>query len=921
MNVQLYLSDQLMELDETVNFPLTKTFDDINNPTSIITEYSKTVNIPMTKHNNEIFGNIYRLDRLIKVNGNDTIGMYFDPSKKIPFKLLYNGDLLLEGYAKFMEASYSVSNKYYSITLYSSLGSIFKKLREVVVNEIQLSDDQRAESDGGAKYVLDDLLSGDKLDASKVIESWQYNQKYTSLFDESGNVASGIKDCNIIGFLPSYRGYYSNNWSSDKAEWTNPETGVREIVQLSDVINYNWKQTYKTHHPSATDDEVNSYVEGLDAEGLIEDGLTEYQLNSYRSYEQRPYIIFSALMQLYQKKCKELTGYDMVLDTDFFNSNNPYYYKTCYTLDFLGTSSDNTTSEVISEGSTYNYGYSTTYPDLQANNYIGIQTLNLDVQIDNDYNDGIVIIDPINLTFVKKYVEESNNTTRPKGTLQQSDIVAFPVTVSLMNYSNGTYSAASSKKFWIYGGNSWGYYFSRGAFGYSPDDRIIDMSNDFSYKTKINISGGPTSMELTLSGTATIPRFVLSGATSNNIRIRIEIGCQYQSGPYVYDDGTKTNLPINSSSPNTDYVLIKDISYQTKWRNNLKMKMSTFYQGTDPLFDVILQYTKMFGLVWDIDDVENKIYIKTRNNYFKNYTIKDWSNKVDRNNDVSIEPVSFDVRFVSFGYEELDGYNLSQYYDENGEVYGAKRINTGYEFNRDETKMIESLYPTCCSNRSFLTFDTILNWDLESVLLPTLDSYTRMDCDNEDGDDSECKSNWVFKEGITYISNSSSRPYITDDSELQLSEDEYCYIYKEGSQSMYMPEFNIATRVVDNSSGISKLYYYGILMNTPLTDYTRLKYPTRALGNYIYDNFWSNYINERYNIQNKKVTMYLNITPIDYMEFKFNKFILINNQLFMINKIIDYDPTVKQTTKCELIQITDPEVYSTGQNLGVWNSD
>jgi hypothetical protein len=28
--------------------------------------------------------------------------MYFDPTQKIDFKLLYNGDVLLEGYAKFL---------------------------------------------------------------------------------------------------------------------------------------------------------------------------------------------------------------------------------------------------------------------------------------------------------------------------------------------------------------------------------------------------------------------------------------------------------------------------------------------------------------------------------------------------------------------------------------------------------------------------------------------------------------------------------------------------------------------------------------------------------------------------------------------------------------------------------------------------
>lgn len=79
----------------------------------------------------------------------------------------------------------------------------------------------------------------------------------------------------------------------------------------------------------------------------------------------------------------------------------------------------------------------------------------------------------------------------------------------------------------------------------------------------------------------------------------------------------------------------------------------------------------------------------------------------------------------------------------------------------------------------------------------------------------------------------------------------------------------------------------------------------------IYDIFWAKYIAERYNTQNKIVTCYLDITPQDYAGFEFNHFITIENQLYMINKIYDYDITNNESTKVDLITIQDIEGYTT----------
>ena len=58
MNARLFIENREIELDETVQFAITKQFEDLINPTAIINEWSKTVSIPFTASNNALLGHI-----------------------------------------------------------------------------------------------------------------------------------------------------------------------------------------------------------------------------------------------------------------------------------------------------------------------------------------------------------------------------------------------------------------------------------------------------------------------------------------------------------------------------------------------------------------------------------------------------------------------------------------------------------------------------------------------------------------------------------------------------------------------------------------------------------------------------------------------------------------------------------------------
>lgn len=85
--IRLFLENIEVELDESVSFAINKQFEDITSPADIKNDWSKTVNIPFTQHNNKLFGELFNVDRLIVEGDNTLMGIYFDPYKKVNFRL------------------------------------------------------------------------------------------------------------------------------------------------------------------------------------------------------------------------------------------------------------------------------------------------------------------------------------------------------------------------------------------------------------------------------------------------------------------------------------------------------------------------------------------------------------------------------------------------------------------------------------------------------------------------------------------------------------------------------------------------------------------------------------------------------------------------------------------------------------------
>jgi len=105
----------------------------------IINDYSKTVTIPFTEANNRLFGYIYKPERMIVDDGTPDsykqMNVYFDPYKKLDFKLVYNSTVVMEGYAKMNKIKRDGETGTYEITLYGQLGKLFYDMKKITFDK------------------------------------------------------------------------------------------------------------------------------------------------------------------------------------------------------------------------------------------------------------------------------------------------------------------------------------------------------------------------------------------------------------------------------------------------------------------------------------------------------------------------------------------------------------------------------------------------------------------------------------------------------------------------------------------------------------------------------------------------------------------------------------------------------------------
>ena len=244
----------------------------------------------------------------------------------------------------------------------------------------------------------------------------------------------------------------------------------------------------------------------------------------------------------------------------------------------------------------------------------------------------------------------------------------------------------------------------------------------------------------------------------------------------------------------------------------------------------------------------------------------DWNNKLDYSKEVSIKPMGeLNARYFDFLYTEDSDFYNDKYQSKYKESYGDRKEDTQYQFaeDRQETKLIFS--PSVLTAR---TGDDKLSasiYEKDNNVEKPIDHNIRI---------------MQFKK-ITGVSNYHIR---------HLSPNNGSYF--NGTS------YGFAGHIDDPVLPTSDINY-----GVPNEVYFKLTNPYPKAN--LFTVFWGDYIAEIIHKDSKLLTCYLYLTIQDIYSLDFAQLIYIDGALWRLNKVVDFNPLINQTTKVELLRVIE----------------
>ena len=866
--VELIIEGRKLETNNNIDLVLNFNFSNLTNPETITTDYSKSFNIVGTQINNNIFGQIWDLKRNIVFDANSSnVGAFFNSSKKANCDIIVNGMLFKSGYIKLNNITIEKGVWNYNITFYSNVASFLHTLNDKKLVDLTFTN----------------------------------------------NLSHVINANNIVRFF--------NNTHTLNSEMT--------YIMANNGI----YDDFDCDKHLTKDSNGNYVVDNI----LGEIKFDECSKREYRSYKQRPALKVKHLLDtIISDYNNESTDIKASLDINFFNANNPYYGNSVMTLPLLGSVSGNAT--YIGET---NHSYAGQYIDssiTDLTSYIK-QDLSFTAKSESYGNlfDGVIInFDNIYETTTQIDVEFEISLNGIH-TITPDNNIVINVGDYVSNWSNNAPLCKIS------------------CYLVDENNNIVEELQPFSeYDTKVTM--GPSSqvsykdeemiyIPCNLRNPYTnykneeqltwYPVHFYSNNTGHtgNLKVQVRLS-EFTSNAYVYgyyDNGRKklmlidkyncyvrpiTKAPQDATNLNNyypafgidgNYVFSGNditITSDNKISSNAIINKNTLINDEITQGDFLISYIKQFGLIFDNEGKD--IVIKTKNEYFKDYEIIDWSNKIDYSKSIVQTPLTFDSKYLDFSNKQVETHYESYYSNKVGKNYGSQIINTGFEFNNNTKNLNDKTIfeQTVMSNeKTRILVNGVYNYITDEKVLP---AYFILD--NNERNPSDNKYSLLFDNGLKSLNN---RVIITDDIAEMLDSN------IGGGNPCW-----IDTSKINSGTYISNYPQYSTLTNNgnyswdigyPIENYanwTPNDYPQSAT---IYNGFWKNYISEIYNVNNKIVKCWVNLDITDIQNFSFKNFVVAFDSLWHVNKINNYSLTINGSTEVELIKVSDIVNYYGGQ--------
>lgn len=140
MTAELFINQRLVDLDQSIPFPLSFNINDIKDLSSRKGNKSKTITLPGTRRNYELMLSVFTLTNIDNISDDESNFIDFDPSVKAPCQYYNNGLLEFNGIAQLMECKLNDGIWSFEITLVSDQIDYISRLQKIKVNELDFSE-------------------------------------------------------------------------------------------------------------------------------------------------------------------------------------------------------------------------------------------------------------------------------------------------------------------------------------------------------------------------------------------------------------------------------------------------------------------------------------------------------------------------------------------------------------------------------------------------------------------------------------------------------------------------------------------------------------------------------------------------------------------------------------------------------------
>lgn len=298
----------------------------------------------------------------------------------------------------------------------------------------------------------------------------------------------------------------------------------------------------------------------------------------------------------------------------------------------------------------------------------------------------------------------------------------------------------------------------------------------------------------------------------------------------------------------------------------------------DSQVDFIKSILARYNLIVEVDNENPKnLNIIPLQDYYDAGTSKDWTDKLDENKSIQIQPTTT-IRKKSLNLKDLeDSDTLNNYWkNHKGGIYNQKKFNFYGDFGSGELTIptiFSSFAPKKMSNNQMYIAKHFEWADGEAKIVKT-------------------KPKLFYYSGKKSLSPSSYYKIFSEITEGYTTKTEYPFAHHYS-----MSGTQVQSTDKDIRFGSRDTFSFDSLVAS-------------QTSNDVYNDYWRKYLSNIYNKDAKIMNANFHLTAQDISSFKYNDKIFIKDCYWRVNKISSYAMGVDNSTKVELIKILDINVDS-----------